>query len=78
MMVSKAEQANVDKNPSQESLAEAIEEVLRLWIDSKDGIVTRKSIDTIADKHRVSAKKLAASWQDFLTAVVASSRVRET
>ena len=76
--MTKAEHANVDRNPSQESLAEAIEEVLKLWIDSEDGIVTRKTIDAVAERHGVSPNQLATSWQDFLTAVVASSRGRKT
>jgi hypothetical protein len=56
-----------------ESLADAIEEVFRLWVESKDGIVTKRTIDTIAEKRKVDPNLLGPAWQDFLSAVVASS-----
>jgi hypothetical protein len=56
-----------------ESLADAIEEIFKLWVESKDGVVTRRTIDAIAEKHKVDQDLLGFAWQDFLSAVVASS-----
>jgi hypothetical protein len=56
-----------------ESLADAIEEVFKLWVESKDGIVTKRTIDAIAERRKVDPNLLGPAWQDFLSAVVASS-----
>lgn len=56
-----------------ESLADAIEEVFKLWVASKDGVVTKRTIDAIAEKRKVDPNLLGPAWQDFLSAVVASS-----
>ncbi|MGD0146014.1 MAG: hypothetical protein ABSB53_04065 [Nitrososphaerales archaeon] len=56
-----------------ESLADAVEEVFKLWVESKDGVVTKRTIDAIAEKRKVDPNLLAPAWEDFLSAVVASS-----
>jgi hypothetical protein len=56
-----------------ESLADAIEEVFKLWVESKDGVVTKRTIDAIAEKRKVDPNLLGPAWQDFLSAVIASS-----
>jgi hypothetical protein len=55
------------------SLADAIEEVFKLWVESKDGVVTKRTIDAIAEKRKIDPNLLGPAWQDFLSAVVASS-----
>jgi hypothetical protein len=56
-----------------ESLADAMEEVFKLWVESKDGVVAKRSIDAIAEKHKVNPNLLGPAWQDFLRAVALSS-----
>jgi len=56
-----------------ESLADAIEEVLKLWVESKDGVVAKRTIDAIAERHKVNPNLLGPAWQDFLSAVAVSS-----
>lgn len=63
----------VEEIKERESLADAIEEVFKLWVESKDGVVTRRTVDAIAEKRRVNPNLLEFAWQDFLSAVVASS-----
>ncbi|MGD0477294.1 MAG: hypothetical protein ABSB29_03895 [Nitrososphaerales archaeon] len=63
----------VEEIKERESLADAIEEVFKLWVESKDGVVTRRTIDAIAEKRKVNSNLLEFAWQDFLSAVVASS-----
>ena len=75
--MTRTEHAHDYARGDRESLPEAVEEVLKLWIDSKDGIVTRRSIEAIAEKYQISPKLLSTSWQNFLTAVVAS-KVKRT
>ena len=55
------------------SLADAIEEVFKLWAESKDGVVAKRTIDAIAEKHKVNPNLLGPAWQDFLSAVAVSS-----
>ena len=64
----------IDKElKKKESLADAIEEVLRLWVESKDGVVAKRTVDAIAEKHKVNPNVLGPAWQDFLSAVAVSS-----
>ena len=56
-----------------ESLAGAIEEAFKLWVESKDGVVAKRTIDAIAEKHKVDPNQLGPAWQDFLRAVAVSS-----
>jgi hypothetical protein len=65
--------ALADEVKGRGSLADAIEEVFKLWVESKDGVVTKKTIDAIAEKRKVDPNLLESAWQDFLRAVVASS-----
>lgn len=55
------------------TLADAVEEVFKLWVESKDGVVTRRTIDSIAVKHEVDPKALGSAWENFLAAMVTSS-----
>lgn len=56
-----------------ESLSDAMEEVFKLWVESKDGVVAKRTIDVIAEKHKVNPNLLGPAWQDFLSAVAVSS-----
>jgi hypothetical protein len=56
-----------------ETLVDAIEEVFKLWLEDRDEVVTKRAIDAIAEKHKVDQDLLGFAWQDFLSAVVASS-----
>ncbi len=56
-----------------ESLSSAIEEVFKLWVESKDGVVAKSTIDAIAEKHKVNPNLLGPAWEDFLSAVAVSS-----
>ena len=56
-----------------ESLSDAIEEVFKLWVESKDGVVAKRTIDAIAERHKVNPNLLGPAWQDFLSAVAVSS-----
>lgn len=60
------------------SLADAIEEVLKLWLESGDAVVTRRTIDAIAEKHKVNQKLLGYAWQNFLKEVIASGSRKRT
>ncbi len=56
-----------------ESVADAMEEVFKLWLESKDGVMARRTIEAIAEKHKVNPDLLGSAWQDFLSAVAVSS-----
>jgi hypothetical protein len=56
-----------------ESLSDAIEEILRLWVESKDGVVAKRTINAIAEKHKVNPNQLGSAWEDFLSEVAVSS-----
>ncbi|MGD1054887.1 MAG: hypothetical protein ABR867_02255 [Nitrososphaerales archaeon] len=55
-----------------ESLVNAIEEAFKLWVESKDGVVAKRTIDAIAERHKVDPNLLEPAWQDFLRAVAVS------
>ena len=66
-------QPGTPTDQEEEIILDAIEEVFKFWVESKDGVVTRRTIDAIAEKRRVNPNLLEFAWQDFLSAVVASS-----
>ena len=58
-------------------MADAIEEVLNHWMKSEDGVVTKRAIDAIAEKHEVDQRLLGFAWQNFLREVVLSGSRRK-
>lgn len=46
-----------------EIILDAIEEVFKFWVESKDGVVTWRIIDAVAKRHRISPNVLGFAWQ---------------
>jgi len=47
----------------EEIILDAIEEVFKFWVESKDGVVTWRTIDTAAEKHKISPSLLGLAWR---------------
>ena len=47
----------------EETILDAIEDVFKFWVESKDGVVTWKTIDAAAKKHKISPNTLGFVWQ---------------
>jgi hypothetical protein len=47
----------------EEIILDAIEEVFKFWVESKDGVVTWRTIDAAAKKHEISSSMLGFAWQ---------------
>lgn len=46
----------------EETILDAIEEVFKFWVESKDGVVTWRLIETAAEKHKISPGLLGLAW----------------
>jgi len=46
-----------------EIILDAIEDVFKFWVESKDGVVPWRTIDIAARKHKVSPNLLGFIWQ---------------
>ena len=55
--------SEVPLDEEEETILDAIGEVFKFWVESKDGVVTWKTIDAAAKKHEVSPNTLGFVWQ---------------
>jgi hypothetical protein len=46
-----------------ETLLDAVGEVFKFWVESKDGVVTWRTIDAAAKRHKISPSLLGFVWQ---------------
>jgi len=56
-------QPGTPTDQEEEIILDAIEEVFRFWVESKDGIVTWRTIDAVAKRHKISPNILGFAWQ---------------
>lgn len=47
----------------EEIILDAIEDVFKFWVESKDGVVPWRTIDVAAKKHKVNTNQLGYVWQ---------------
>jgi hypothetical protein len=56
-------QPGTPTDQEEEIIIDAIEEVFKFWVESKDGVVTWRTIDTAAKKHKINPNMLGSAWQ---------------
>ena len=56
-------QPGIPTDQEEEIILDAIEEVFKFWVESKDGVVTWRAIDAAAKKHKISPNMLGYAWQ---------------
>ena len=54
----------VQTDEEEETILDAIEEVFKFWVESKDGDVAWRTIDAAAKRHKISPSLLGLAWQE--------------